>query len=342
MSPQNVALSWAYLIVCLLAVAAFPAIAEGQEMLPDQLDAVESTSEESHPGGARVVNGRWAYTFEVPAPLDVATCTDVQALRQQVDDLKSSVTDHVIHLSNEIQRVSKRIDDVLGNVEREMSTEEQSEEGDETQKYPKDCAEVLSLGNTESGVYLIQPSAVTYSLSEKSLRSPGQPFYVYCRMDRSGGWTVIQRREDGNENFNRTWADYKQGFGNPRAHHTGEIQAAPPPSGLEGEDRAYEYDEYRLRLGNHLVYDRYRGDSLSAHRDYRFSTSDRDQGHNCTAKYSAGWWHRKCSSYYTNLNGRYREEGYFSQPYDGVEWYAWKGEQGYSLKFTEMRIIPIA
>ncbi|XP_078669884.1 fibrinogen-like protein 1 [Branchiostoma floridae x Branchiostoma belcheri] len=332
-------------------------------MLPDQLDAVESMSEESHPGGAHVVNGRWAYTFEVPAPLDVATCTDVQALRQQVDDLKSSVTGHVIHLSNEIQRVSKRIDDVLGNVEREMSTEEQSEEGDETQKYPKDCAEVLSLGNTESGVYLIQPSAVTYSLSDKSLRSPVKPFYVYCRMDRSGGWTVIQRREDGNENFNRTWADYKQGFGNPwreywigndrlhalttQARYKLHLHLADWKGRTEHVqyDRFVvedEYNEYRLRIGNHLVYDRYRGDSLSAHRDYRFSTSDRDQGHNCTAQYSAGWWHRKCSSYYTNLNGRYREGGYFSQPYDGVEWYAWKGEQGYSLKFTEMRIIPIA
>jgi len=28
-----------------------------------------------------------------------------------------------------------------------------------------------------------------------------------------GGWLVVQRRQDGTEDFNRTWFEYEDGFG---------------------------------------------------------------------------------------------------------------------------------
>ena len=41
------------------------------------------------------------------------------------------------------------------------------------------------------------------------------PFDVYCDQTRAGGgWTVIQKRLNGFVDFNRSWVDYKDGFGN--------------------------------------------------------------------------------------------------------------------------------
>ena len=64
-----------------------------------------------------------------------------------------------------------------------------------------DCSHAWSKGQRESGVYAIKLTAAS------------QPFDVFCRMTSTGGFTVIQRRMDGSVNFDRTWNEYKNGFG---------------------------------------------------------------------------------------------------------------------------------
>ncbi|XP_071835758.1 uncharacterized protein [Apostichopus japonicus] len=76
-------------------------------------------------------------------------------------------------------------------------------------EYPRDCKEVLnacSSTHNTSGVYLIKPDGYP------------EPFEAYCDNDlENGGWTVLQRRLRESINFNRTWKDFRNGFGFPRS-----------------------------------------------------------------------------------------------------------------------------
>nr|XP_012225823.1 PREDICTED: angiopoietin-related protein 2-like [Linepithema humile] len=70
------------------------------------------------------------------------------------------------------------------------------------------CVDLLNAGMRDNGVYYLQIRGTTYWFLK-----------VYCEQEiADGGWTVIQRRDDfgePRENFNRDWADYKNGFGDP-------------------------------------------------------------------------------------------------------------------------------
>ncbi|KAJ8033995.1 Fibrinogen-like protein A [Holothuria leucospilota] len=71
-------------------------------------------------------------------------------------------------------------------------------------EYPRDCTEARNQCSTNnlSGVYLIKPDGYP------------EPFEVYCdNTVDSGGWTVIYRLQDSSILFNRTWREYKIGFG---------------------------------------------------------------------------------------------------------------------------------
>ena len=71
----------------------------------------------------------------------------------------------------------------------------------------RNCAEHFKAGNTNSGVYSIDPDGAG-------------AFDVFCdQVTDGGGWTVFQKRIDGSVDFYRGWNDYKIGFGDPAGEY---------------------------------------------------------------------------------------------------------------------------
>ncbi|KAM9813334.1 fibroleukin [Neosynchiropus ocellatus] len=225
--------------------------------------------------------------------------------------------------------------------------------------HPQDCAEIYRLGIKENGIYTIQPDLHRPALEAK------------CDMETAGGgWTVIQNRRDGSVDFNRTWQEYRDGFGSPLGEHwlgnaalsaltsTGQHQLRVELEDWHQQKRQATYNNFkvapeaqRYRLtareysgdaGNALSYSkRYNHDGRS------FSTNDRDHDRyaagNCGQYYGAGWWFDACLA--ANLNGQYYR-GRYSGVTNGIYWGTWyiltDGRTGerYSFKKVEMKTRP--
>eukprot|EP00058_Branchiostoma_floridae_P016456 XP_002601944.1 hypothetical protein BRAFLDRAFT_86428 [Branchiostoma floridae] len=213
------------------------------------------------------------------------------------------------------------------------------------------CAAYHAAGQTTSGVY-------TLDLSSTSVEA-------YCDMEnQGGGWTVIQRRQDGSVPFNRTWEEYKLGFGDPSGEYwlgNENIHLLTKRKNyklrVELEDwnadtRFAEYSSFRVSGesdGYRLHVSGYSGNAVdsmtgwNSNNGQRFSTADRDndaynRGHCSQLCGQGGWWFASCG--YSYLNGRYLGNcGSSCSGWQGVVWSGWRGGY-YSLKSVTMKIRP--
>ncbi|XP_042549665.1 angiopoietin-related protein 4 [Dipodomys spectabilis] len=215
-------------------------------------------------------------------------------------------------------------------------------------KLPKDCQELFEDGQRQSGLFQIQPQG-----------SP--PFLVNCEMTSEGGWTVIQRRQDGSVDFNQPWEAYKAGFGDPQGEfwlglekihsitgdrggrlavqlqdRDGNAKSLKFPVHLGGEDTAYSL-QLTAPVASEL------GVSVATSNGLSLPFSTWDQDHdlrgdlNCAKSLSGGWWFGTCG--HSNLNGQY----FHSMPHQrqqrkkGMFWKGWRGRY-YPLQATTMLI----
>ncbi|XP_007545646.1 mucin-5AC-like isoform X1 [Poecilia formosa] len=201
----------------------------------------------------------------------------------------------------------------------------------------RDCSDHLLRGKTRSGLYLVTPD----------LRSSS--FQVFCDMELDGGgWTLLQRRQDGSVSFNRPWVEYQAGFGvldggefwlgNNKMHlltRDRDMELRVELEDFDGVTEHAQYEHFRVaseRLRYRLTVGGYSGTAGDAlrfsktydHNNRAFTTPDRDNDRypsgNCGAYYSSGWWFDACMA--ANLNGKYYF-GKYKGVRDGIFWGTW-------------------
>ncbi|XP_063073587.1 fibroleukin-like [Engraulis encrasicolus] len=212
----------------------------------------------------------------------------------------------------------------------------------------RDCSDYAVMGRRQDGVYRVSPDPRL-----------GGAVPVWCDMaSLGGGWTVIQRRANGTENFNRSWADYKKGFGElggdlwlglELVHWLTrgrdmvlriELQDSRGRREYAKYEQFYVAGEqlrYKLSVGG---YSGTAGDALASgeggsgsgsfrHDQMFFSTADQDNDAytkgSCAAYYGSGWWFNACMA--ANLNGRHYRQRYRGVR-NGIFWSTWPNVTG--------------
>ena len=177
--------------------------------------------------------------------------------------------------------------------------------------------------------------------------------HVFCDATTAdGGWTVIQRRIDGSENFNRSWSDYEKGFGDLNGEFWYGLKAINCLTqvgqwelriDIEFLNTTISYLHYtEFKVGNSI--DKYlltvsgftgitvTDPFISYHDGRRFTTYDNDNDNhsrkNCADEGTGGWWYRACWRLNPNL------------PYNHTN-FIYIDSIWYDLSSIEMKIRPL-
>ncbi|XP_016982323.1 fibrinogen-like protein A [Drosophila rhopaloa] len=275
----------------------------------------------------------------------------IQALQAKLDvrlhrmvELRTTkiVADANDELKSQLKERDEQISTLTTQIEAiEKTKSELSSQVSELHKYcdilPDSCP-----SDSPNGIYQIKLRGL-------------EPFEVPCATSPPG-WTVIERRVDGSENFNRTWNEYKSGFGNvsrdffiglEKLHRM--TEARPHElyiklGKVDGSRTYAQYDDFKIgnekefyELKNLGKYSGTAGDSVINSKNQKFSTFDRDNDGNSEYNYAMGygaWWHGSRS--FISLNAKYFKD---DKAWNGIIWNLFNGFPE-SLTFVEMMIRP--
>ena len=178
----------------------------------------------------------------------------------------------------------------------------------------------------------------------------------YCdAVSDGGGWLVVQRRQDGSVDFDRTWVEYEEGFGNLDGEfwyglyplhcltNQGQWQLRIDFTFSSGTKSYLFYDKFAIGSASNqykLSISGFSGITTDPFRTHpldgvNFTTKDRDNDlhsySNCAVRSGAGsdgggWWYKSCTHVY--INHQYKK----IRINLNRKWH--------SISFTEMKIRP--
>ncbi|KAM3620039.1 uncharacterized protein V6R79_017419 [Siganus canaliculatus] len=274
----------------------------------------------------------------------------VEKIQQQQDKLEKQS----LHLQALQSKVAHKRVKSHRRRDEETALRGEADYGTNASGSARDCHDLFVQGQRVSGVYTIQP--------ENS-----EPFNVLCQMTSEGGWTVIQKRYDGSQNFNQVWESYKRGFGNLNGEfwlglqsihslaNQGEYVLQVEVSDWAGHQQPATLHKFQLD-GEEKQFSLHLEDESSSEGQDKamstgasglpFSTADRDNDLaaevNCADLLSGGWWFSSCGE--SNLNGRFprrlralRRQKHRRQ---GMFWTSMTG-QNIPVTATLLKIAPI-
>ncbi|XP_034533813.1 angiopoietin-related protein 4-like [Notolabrus celidotus] len=269
----------------------------------------------------------------------------VEKIQQQQDKLEKQS----LHLQALQSKVSHKRVKSQRRRDEETVLRGEAEQSVQTSGLAKDCHELFVQGQRASGVYTIQPES-------------SQPFNVLCEMTSEGGWTVVQKRLDGSQNFNQLWESYRRGFGNLHGEFwlglenihslskqgqyvlqvevsdgAGQQEVARYEFQLDGEEKMFALNLQPESEGQNIM--------TTGDAGVPFSTADRDndlaKDANCANMLSGGWWFSSCGD--SNLNGKYpRRWSTLRRHHTRRQGMFWTSSEGQKtpVKTTLLKIAP--
>ncbi|KAM7349100.1 microfibril-associated glycoprotein 4-like [Cochliomyia hominivorax] len=270
-----------------------------------------------------------------------------------------------LHLLGQIENVKKSLEihnvrlDLLTNIERPSPTMDYDKSCDGLQpksgktsnpifdirhdSLPQHCSINFQPSTCAEAVECTRASGI-YNLTDS--RYSKRTFLVYCDNENyDGDWLYILRRNDGSIQFNRSWQEYVNGFGNVAGEYWlglenlyaltnfyGPQELLVFVENFQGEKKFARYDNFAIenskqnyKLISLGQYWGTAGDSLFNHLGAEFSTFDRDNDQSdihCALLSNGGFWFKKCG--YASPTASYLR-GSNSGVQNNIHWHTFGG-----------------